>query len=478
MGVPFVKIIHKDSKTDIETNITQYYLSISINLGSEATKNTVNIELSNKIRKLIPIGFSLDDSIIVYIDNSPIVDQNPIISSFISNIESSTLKSKKSFKLKCVDKTFLLLSKLWAKAYVESDPKKANEVVINVIQNTTDTGVNTTAITYNNVASVKSDGTPFDINVNLAKAWKPLYEWLKELATPTFTGDNRTYIFYIDKDNDLHWEYPHQKVEVFLSSEIISSDTTIPVGNTLTYPEKGIINIEKETILYTGKTSTSFTGCTRGYNNTQSVTHPINTKVFSLILEEGRDNIESIIIGQNNDKSVNFIIYNAGPTPDGYDYLFYKFDESSADKEFRMAKREWKGLGQDLINQEKSRSDWTDKNSSFPPSYPWTPLFKIDVPVVINSDNEYQNLFVEKITSLADIKASSEFSSVGAVKYKSNVKMKGSFIYTVNDLVQVVAPSQGITKNLRIKSIAHSISRAGFGTTIGLEEDEEIISNG
>jgi len=54
----------------------------------------------------------------------------------------------------------------------------------------------------------------------------------------------------------------------YLSSNIDSSTTTITVGSTTGFPPSGEITIESERIRYTGITSTTFTGCTRGYNAT------------------------------------------------------------------------------------------------------------------------------------------------------------------------------------------------------------------
>lgn len=49
-----------------------------------------------------------------------------------------------------------------------------------------------------------------------------------------------------------------------LSGNISSSVATIPVASTARFDDSGYLNIEDELIAYTGKTSTSFTGCTRG----------------------------------------------------------------------------------------------------------------------------------------------------------------------------------------------------------------------
>jgi hypothetical protein len=55
--------------------------------------------------------------------------------------------------------------------------------------------------------------------------------------------------------------------------QITSTADIIPVVNTASYPNEGVVTIDFEKIRYTGKTSTSLTGCTRGYDGTSATTH-------------------------------------------------------------------------------------------------------------------------------------------------------------------------------------------------------------
>jgi hypothetical protein len=58
-------------------------------------------------------------------------------------------------------------------------------------------------------------------------------------------------------------------------------DTTIHVSSTNNYLSTDFVYIGDEQILYSGKTSTTFTGCTRGYNNTTATVHTLNAKVYN-----------------------------------------------------------------------------------------------------------------------------------------------------------------------------------------------------
>jgi hypothetical protein len=59
----------------------------------------------------------------------------------------------------------------------------------------------------------------------------------------------------------------------FLSSTIDSTVVTLPMLNAASYPNTGVVTIDLEKIYYTGKTSTSLTGCTRGYDGTAAASH-------------------------------------------------------------------------------------------------------------------------------------------------------------------------------------------------------------
>lgn len=59
----------------------------------------------------------------------------------------------------------------------------------------------------------------------------------------------------------------------FLSSTIDSTVVTLPMLNAASYPNTGVVTIDFEKIYYTGKTSSSLTGCTRGYDGTAAASH-------------------------------------------------------------------------------------------------------------------------------------------------------------------------------------------------------------
>lgn len=64
-----------------------------------------------------------------------------------------------------------------------------------------------------------------------------------------------------------------------LNGAINNSVTTITVDSTQGYGATGEVIIDSERITYTGKTSTTFTGCTRGANGSSAASHSDNANV-------------------------------------------------------------------------------------------------------------------------------------------------------------------------------------------------------
>lgn len=473
--IPFLKVLYTDPDWN-EFDISKYVLNLQISKGSEATKNSVTIELQNHNGELTSggandLGLEINNSsVLVYLDWKEITSQEPIISATISGIEYLQ-DEKYKIRIKATDKTGLLLSKLWAYAYTESADMNVSDIIINVVDhlNDLDGEVIINDLTTNHVATTKRDGSAFPKPVTISKIWKPGYEWLNELSGTEYTGEDRPYVYYVDANNDLHWEYPEQKPTTTLTSNVSMVDTTINVTSTVGYPPASSILIDDEIITYTGKTDTSFTGCSRGTNYTTASAHTSGAVVSGLYLEVGKNGILSLNIPTTDDSTYNFIIYKGGMTPDGYDYLDYTLNEMEIGKKFRMKFFDWSNVGNDMTSREKARSEWgADKNSSYPNSYPYTPLW---TSTAVTTDEEYQDSFVLEVIKRCKTKAESYFIT-GKQKYTANAQLIGTTQYEVNDLVNCVSPKFGINMLLRVKEIKHQVNQTGWITDLELTSDQ------
>ena len=477
--IPFIKILHIDVD-GVETDLSNYFISANIVKVVEAKKNNITLTLFNNYGKLNNQNFKKDDSTIkFYLENRPILSTDtPIMTADLTDISYETDSDGTDFiKLKAVDKTGLFLSKIWSYSYTTEVNKTAPEVIIHAIDSSQDGLDEDEKITFNHVATTKSDGNAFTNIVTLAKVWKPLYEWLNEVSETESTGDNRDYSYWIDEDNDLHWEYPYNKANTILTSDIGLSDTTINVASTTDFPDSGVILIGTEEIYYSGITSTSFTGCVRGYNNTTAASHLTNANVSRQQLVLGENNTFNMKIETSDDGEYNMVIYSCGALPQGYDYLWYNLDQDNAGKTLKMTYKDWSSISRDLFNYEKTRSAWGGSTTNYP-TPGGNPLgiantYTTSWNVVCSSNSEFEDAWLAEIKRRGEAKARAFFRT-GASLYKCTVNLLGNKSYYINSMVSVYLKSQNVLKALRVSQIRHNINKDGWVTELTLETDEDI----
>lgn len=99
-----------------------------------------------------------------------------------------------------------------------------------------------------------------------------------------------------------------------LDTSILNTDTTINVTSTTGFPSAGTILIGTEQVTYSGITSTSFTGCTRGANGTTALGYPTNTVVSSFWteLDNGRTNAKKYTHFRYNLAGSEYIVWADG----------------------------------------------------------------------------------------------------------------------------------------------------------------------
>lgn len=79
--------------------------------------------------------------------------------------------------------------------------------------------------------------------------------------------------------------FPLPNVSTDLNSGIDDDDTTIIVDSTSGFPSSGTLTIETEKITYTGKSSTTFTGCSRGSGDSTAASHSDGETVYPWCFE-------------------------------------------------------------------------------------------------------------------------------------------------------------------------------------------------
>lgn len=221
-----------------------------------------------------------------------------------------------------------------------------------------------------------------------------------------------------------------------------------------------------------------FTGCTRGVNGTLGVPHLLGAEVQGQRYQQGLGGVLKVSVDTDTEGDYNMIIYNAGITPDGYEYLNFELDPSDTGKAIKMKFFDWKGISQDQLNLEKTTSGWggSDTNTPTPGGSPLSGgnTYTATWGAEVDSNSAWQDSFIERLQTLSKAKASNFFRT-GRERFKSQSNMIGSRNFNVNEIVTVVQPSQLITKRLRIKSIQHTINNSGWFTNMTFISDTEAI---
>ena len=84
-----------------------------------------------------------------------------------------------------------------------------------------------------------------------------------------------------------------------LNGAVNDSVTTLTVDSTADFPTSGTVTIGTEDISYTGKTDTTFTGCTRGANSTSAAAHSDNDPVFVNVFCKSMRAFRSFLVALN-----------------------------------------------------------------------------------------------------------------------------------------------------------------------------------
>jgi hypothetical protein len=115
-------------------------------------------------------------------------------------------------------------------------------------------------------------------------------------------------------------------VTTTLNGTLNNSDTTITVASTTGFDSTGSIVIDTEEISYTGTTSTTFTGCTRGAGGTTATSHADTTTVAQF----SSGGVPNFVFRTPDDR------YGLYPLPDKaytliFDYYTFPATDMSAD---------------------------------------------------------------------------------------------------------------------------------------------------
>jgi len=488
MSVLLVRVLwYRIDDAQSQDNVVTYLAPVDITdaiswnagRGLDINNNVLSIELRNDWSKYVSTvtginKFKEEDQIKVYLNYSE--DTDDITAAW--TVESTTYPTSsdligvyyvKEFggrgtssgiriRLSCVDKTYVLFNRVWSQVYDVGDGYNAPKLVQKIIRHTSEnvagqfegTGEDI-GVFYDidakleseggNITDERSDGSPFPPK-GIAKIWKPVYEWIRELSDVTainkdleITNEDylygRPFIFYVDEDNSFHWFTP-------------------------------------------------------SFDNPTAI-------------ELGVDNIFNVNLTKQMYGTANMIIYNAGENLDGRGIWGYYLYEGSNIKGLQMKVVPMTDIARDALeadygvgyNPSSTRETGGDPGSEagtpFPQypldgSYPLTDCYftgtylqDYDEASDVTDDSDYRAALKEYCNYKAKERSKSICMGLAHVKWKGTIELKGTK-YTPGDLIKYTDDRIGLNEEeLRIVGVRHNITKIGWFTTLNLEKDPETL---
>ena len=490
MGILTARVSYFGRQGLADESILTDWTKMVIKRGLDSKSNTVNITLKNSIKKLLSDGTVLHkyvtDAKLLSLDSANELQQGDVIKIWLRwsdsasdtitfDDESSNLittsevqewetvltDKKTDLILKCVDKTYEVLNKLWVQAYTFDRGFTCPTMAQNVIQNSTDgignvngytsTGVFTKPGLYGvdarimsgtyvqqaaldvaatgdppaYIQSLRIDESAYPV-IQMTKVWKPVYEWVKEVndirntnspaevAAETYV-QNRNNRFYVDHRNRYHQFYP-----------------TDSVNYTIT------------------------TGTVSDANGTVS-DFKLKKKTFDII---------------------NMVIFNAGKDLDNIGILWYYYDRASKERKLKM-----KYLPMLEIASEGNASLRSLEVLEGNISVAADGVVTIDVSSGTTSwgesystDADYKAKFRLRGKLLGEQRAKAITLGRGNPRWKGNISIKKGATYVAGQLINFTALTHGIDGQLlRIKDVTHQITPSHWTSQLETEEDEPKI---
>jgi hypothetical protein len=381
-------------KWDVKKGVKATGASFGISL-----KNNWNEHIATSGERINQIAIQPGDIINVYADINPITESanQLVMVGQVMTFESDIGSKKRNIKLKCSDKSQIVLNKIWSKVYGDlTAPELIERVLLQTSQNNDSNqfGIDTSGITFTRPVTDGGGGDEFP-DITFGKNMKPVYDWINELSQIEYTNTGaeqvpgetlvcqRAFMWYLDENNKFFWFYPDDaedytyeygvtpiykvklKKDIFgvinmvivrggtdkngngvtwyhydegsdakdkrmkvlprprladiqrqilqnaeettpgyLDGELSSTEEDTITTTVHEFPPSGYVQIDREIIKYTGTTSTTFTGLTRGMFGTSPATHANNQLVYDMYTYGNMSNGDFRQLVKNEIKSI------------------------------------------------------------------------------------------------------------------------------------------------------------------------------
>lgn len=518
---------------------------VTLKRDSEAKSSTMNIRIQNSYDRFLTgftqpfnkynantndIIFKEGDTLTVYaaeITSARSLDTSTnsadlLMTGEISEVNVKGEHNSAKVSLRGVDKTYIILNRLFTQAFTASQNFNAPELVQKVVRFVTD-DVDSDALSFDDNGNlvvngrysvdarlVNEGGFIEDTRINdsvfpdlsMGKVAKPAYEWVKDLSSTESTNDfagsdnadaptqNRNMIFYVDELNRFHWFYPRDVITTTLSSNISSSTGTIALTSSTDFPNQGSVFIGSERIDYTAISGNNLTGAKRGSNNTIAASHSSGDTVKNaIVIIEGDTSsgftLQTYNITKKTFDVVNFVIFSAGQDMKGNGITNFFFDRATKSKELKDTFKSYADIGKNLMQKEITdgrltldnavTSAFTFKGNRYKETtgnYNGGGGITTSWGIVVTTNDGYNTAFRTEAVKQATMRAQMLTTKRGSPRWKGTMNFKFAR-FTAGELFEFTSTRAGINQqSLRIKTAIYNLTKTGGAVTLTVEEDE------
>jgi hypothetical protein len=457
------------------------WTQISINKGTEIQNNKATLVIKNSQRSGLPDGtsqhsgsdedgfikFEQDGIIKIWAtyDEGSGLDTSSTSSDllFVGDLigtKSSQTPGKNPITLSFVDRTFTVLNRVWTEN-IES--QVVPNMIQSVIRATTDHAIkpkdelfdvdgNSPPTTGGGefeidarltteggfIADTRTDDTAFP-TATMAKVFKPVHDWVKELSGIEYTNNpdertttgyvqKRAMLFHVDELNRFHWFYP--------------------AGGTADH------------FLVAGAATAISPDTNKHY-------------IYQSEAERKSDDI------------VNFIIFDAGTDISGNTIQDYEYDPNAGTPIPKDSFRAYGDISLNMKDQDVQVGNLTRESFGdtvqhiIGTAFPFVPVWSLNasgtagVGTSVNSTATYNDAFQDAAKFFGKNRARAEIQGRSNLRLQDPVRIRGSSLIGVGDLVTYTSPAAGERKvDVRVKQITHVINKVGWTTEVQFQEDE------
>jgi len=447
--------------------------------GVKARAASFEINLKNNWKDLILtsgdrtnlIKIQPDDEMKIYADINPITESSAqlIMTGTVMGFQSKLGGKKRNIKIKCSDKSQIVLSRVWSKVEPnKTAPAIITDVLKQVAQDQDDGtfGIDTTNVQTTRPITSGGGGDAYPA-IDFAKNMKPVYEWIDELSQVEYTNKDseqsaggslvcqRAHVWYLDEANNFYWFYPTD-----------STDYTIQHGVDRIFGvdlKRDIFDVINMVIVRGGKDKQGG-GITWYYYDSSTASKELRVKVIPK--PKIADSIRQILIEEDG---VQTTLDGAVDATDTTITL-----TSTAG----MA-----GAGTVRINTEMVKYGGTAgddltgcKRGSFG-TFPGTHADGDTVDEASAYGDMSNSDFRARVKTEIKAVGKNITTRYGAERWRGNIELSGSK-YTPGELIDLTVKDCGcINELLRIIDVHHQMTKKGWFTTLKLEEDETLVGN-